>query len=296
MTLTVDHGGGRCFLLHICPSMQILLKHLALPLVLVLAQGTTKGQADNYPVGSTVENFITLGTDGTFYTLHDITASGKVVILDFFFYDCEPCQGYAPYFSELYETYGCNGGGLFCLSVNAGIDTDEQAEQFSIDFGGDFSHPPTIGMFNGGLLTDIFGVNAFPTVCVIDVDNTMLNNQLWPTSLEDLIAALPDNGITLPMSCTLGIGPVRSEADIKLTPSITSGRTDLRLELQRSVELRTEVTDQLGRSVLQVVHGQVPAGRSTHALDLGELSQGSYFVRVFADGKCLASSRVVVAH
>ncbi len=152
-----------------------------------------------------------------------------------------------------------------------------------------------VAAVNGGLLTDIFGVNAFPTVCVIDVDNTMLNNQLWPTSLEDLVAAIPDNGTTVPMSCTVGIGPVRSDTDVRITPSITSGRTAVLVDLQRSVELRTEITDQLGRSVLQVAHGRAPAGRSTHALDLGELGQGNYFVRVFADGQSVASSRVIVA-
>ncbi len=271
------------------------VRHFELSLLLVLLQGTTRAQADNYPNGSTVANFATLGTDGTFYSLHDITASGKVVVLDFFFYDCEPCQAYAPFFSELYETYGCNGGGLFCLSVNAGIDTDEQAEQFAQDFGGDFAHPPAIGI-NGGPITDAFGVFAFPTMCVIDVDNTMLNNALWPTSFADLVAEIPDNGTAIPMSCTLGIPPTRPGPDVRITPSITSGRIDLLIDLSHSVDLRTVVTDQLGRSVLAMAHGRVPAGRSTYGTDLGELGQGSYFVRVFGDGKCVASSRVTVAH
>jgi len=272
----------------------IQLKHLALPALFVLGQGTTMAQADNFPNGSTVGNFSTLGADGNFYSLHDITASGKVVVLDFFFYDCEPCQAYAPYFSELYETYGCNGGGLFCLSVNAGVDSDEQAEQFAIDFGGDFSHPPAIGV-NGGPITDLFGVVAFPTMCVIDVDNTMLDNALWPASLEDLVAAIPNNGTAVPMSCTVGIKPAVSGTEVRIAPSTTSGHTDLLLDLRHAADLRTEVTDQLGRCVLSIVHGRVPTGRSTLELDLGKLVQGSYFVQLFADGKRTASSRVIIA-
>ncbi len=278
----------------VLPQIQIPLKHLILSLSLVLLHGATAAQAENYPNGSTVANFSTLGTDGTFYSLHDITASGKVVVLDFFFYDCEPCQAYAPYFSELYETYGCNGGGLFCLSINAGIDSDQQAEQFASDFGGEFAHPPAIGV-NGGPITDAFGVIAFPTMCVIDVDNTMLNNALWPTSLADLVDAIPENGMAVPMSCTVGITSPRPLADATVAPSITTGRTDLLLELQHAMDLRTEVTDLLGRQVMSIALGQVPAGRSIQVIDLAALVQGGYVLLVFADGKRLATSRVIVA-
>ena len=45
---------------------------------------SARSQTSNYPIGSTVANFITLDTEGHFHTLYDYTAQGRTVFLDFF--------------------------------------------------------------------------------------------------------------------------------------------------------------------------------------------------------------------
>ena len=265
----------------------------AFTLLVGLSSMNAVAQAENYPVGSTVANFITIGTDGTFHTLYDYTSAGKVVILDFFFYACVPCQEYAPYFSELYQTYGCNSGGLVCLSINAGIDTDEVAEQFSEDFGGDFAHPPTIGV-NGGTVTSIFGVNTFPSVCVIGTDNTMLDNDLWPTSFESFVAALPTDANIVPMSCTVAASALPTAALTQVMASITSDLLTVTSDLHGGQDLEVELTDHLGRTVLRSAMGMVPSGNTTQTMDVSMLSAGAYVVRVVANGSTIGARPVVL--
>ncbi|MFZ1331639.1 MAG: redoxin domain-containing protein, partial [Flavobacteriales bacterium] len=102
-------------------------------------------QTNNYPNGSTVADFTVTDIDGQEHNLNAYAAAGKYVLLDFFFYNCGWCQVYAPYYSELYQTYGCNGGDLVCISINNGDDTDVLAGSFHEDFAPGYAHSPTVG-------------------------------------------------------------------------------------------------------------------------------------------------------
>jgi thiol-disulfide isomerase/thioredoxin len=228
-------------------------------------------QANNYPPGSTVPNFITLDTDGIFHTLYDYTAEGKTVMLDFYFYDCVPCQEYAPDFSELYAV---------CFHVNAGVDSEAQADQFVIDFGGDGPHPPVITPFNGGLLVDQFGVGAYPTLCVIAPDNSMWNNDVWPITLETMQADFPDGANIPAMNCT--VGQDRSEQFDPFTINLLQAqpRPVLAIELGSMSTTTLRVVDPLGRCVVDDHLGVLPQGRSTYMLP-ADLAMGTYLLQVY---------------
>lgn len=251
-------------------------RHAFLILAIMTAV-TGTAQTNAYPIGSTVENFITLDTDGNFHTLYDLTAAGKTVVLDFFFYSCEPCQQYAPAYSEFYETYGCNQGGVVCFHVNAGIDSDALAAQFADDFGGPFAHPPTIGQFNGGLLTDIFGVDAFPTLCVIAPDNTMWNDNVWPVDLPTLESNFPEGTAIKPMPCSVTTTIGDSE------PGIPAARlVDHSLVLQHGGRsngpIAVDIIDPTGRCT---AHWSLNGGvAGTMCLPLPEMAGGAYVIRM----------------
>lgn len=255
---------------------------------------SARSQTSNYPIGSTVANFITLDTEGHFHTLYDYTAQGRTVFLDFFFYDCIPCQEYAPAYSELYDTYGCNQGSVICLSVNAGVDTDEMAEQFSVDFGGDFQHPPTIGQFNGGLLTDIFGVEAFPTLCVIAPDNTMWNDNVWPVDLTTLEMNFPEGTSIQPMSCTVGIDLERGGPGTELQVSMRPGYLTVTLGSSEADLYAVGITDAAGRSCAQAAVQHPGMGRITTDLPVPDLTSGLYLVTARAADGVEWHARVVV--
>lgn len=248
-------------------SLQLLQ---TLPLLLSALSGST--QTSNYPIGSTVANFTTLDTDGQFHTLYDLTAAGKTVMLDFYFYSCEPCQQYAASYSELYDTYGCNQGDLVCFHVNAGIDPDALADQFVEDFGGPFEHPPVIGQFNGGLLTDIFGVGAFPTLCVIAPDNTMWNDNVWPVDLESLVSNFPEGTAIEPMPCSVNTA-IGSPEQAQPMVNVVGDQ----LVVQCGLPGQLELLDPDGRAVAQWT---ISANDASTYHSMPSLGGGAYLVRL----------------
>ncbi|HOY27919.1 MAG TPA: redoxin domain-containing protein [Flavobacteriales bacterium] len=59
--------------------------------VAFLAFSGVNAQIQGYNVGEVVDDFTVTDTQGNEHNLYEITASGKHVILDFFFDTCPPC-------------------------------------------------------------------------------------------------------------------------------------------------------------------------------------------------------------
>lgn len=253
-------------------------------------------QTTNYPVGSTVANFTATDVHGTTHDLATYAAQGKYVILDFFFYNCPPCQSNAPYYSELYQTYGCNSGDLICIEVNNGADSDALTEAFSVDFAPGFAHPPAIGAAEGDPLTNVFGVSAFPTFCLIGPDMKMKNNDIWPlTDMSTFVAAFPAGSNITPQACAVGLNEDGALAFTSLYPSPTSGLVSITFGATGSSNLGVAVFNMLGEQVSAQSFGVLTAG-AQRTLDLSSLADGQYVLKLLANGEVRDASRVTVAH
>ena len=66
--------------------------------------------------------------------------------------------------------------------------------------------------------------------------------------------------------------------------NIVNGRFNLLLELERAAAVRMTIVDMSGRAVKHLAVQQLAAGRSTTAIDLSDLPQGVYFLRVQGAG------------
>ncbi len=260
---------------------------LALPLL-------CQAQATNYPAGSTVANFTATDIDGVTHDLAAYAAAGKYVILDFFFYNCGPCQVHAPYYSELYQTYGCNGNDLICIEVNYG-DADALAEAFAPDFAPGFAHPPVIGSGSGDGLVSTFGVMAFPTFCLIDPDMKMVNNDIWPVSnMNTFVGAFPAGSGIDPAPCLTGIPSASTDRLTGVFPSPSAGEVTVAFNLMKAAHLVVNVTDPTGRIVVQQDLGTT-VGADQRTLDLGALAAGQYQLTLLADGAPLGTQRLTIA-
>lgn len=242
-----------------------------------MAASLAMAQASNYPNGSTVADFTVTDTQGHTHNLYTYTAQGKYVMLDFFFAACGPCQATQPYFSQLHETYGCNAGDLVVLSINQGVDNDAEVIAYENTYGGSFQHAPAASADGASAaVKTAFGVNAFPTYCLIGPDNKMVQNDIWPVSnMQSYVNAFPAGSNITPQACQGSIGVAETAAleGARVFPVPSNGLVQVEAPAAAGL-LDAAVLDATGRTVrsLQFVH---------HAtLDLSNLADGNYLLEL----------------
>lgn len=253
-------------------------------------------QTDNYPNGSTVSDFTVTDTHGQVHNLNAYAAAGKFVLLDFFYYDCGYCQINAPYYAQLFETYGCNGGNLICIEVNDGSDPDALADAFADDFAPGYSHPPVIGTGGGGALTSTFGVSAFPTYALISPAKVMLNQDIYPiNNMNTFVSAFPANSGINAQSCAVGIDEKDQVRFDEIYPVPSNGLFNLKIASRSNTNLSVRVLNTLGQTVhTELLGGSF--GNNVRTLDLSSLSDGQYVLQLNAGANSMDTQRIVIAH
>ena len=82
----------------------------------ILAMGMSLSMGAQTPLTEAVDFSVT-DLDGNEHTLSEYLDAGKYVCIDFFAYWCGPCAAHAPFFTEVYNNYGCNGGDVIFMSM-----------------------------------------------------------------------------------------------------------------------------------------------------------------------------------
>lgn len=192
-----------------------------------------QGQAQvlNYQIGDEVADFFVTDTEGNNWQLYELTGQGKYVYLDFFFADCAPCWDVQPIFNEFYDTYGCNQGELAMLAINEGRDTDQEVRDYEKEYGGSFRYAPAIsGEGGSAAVVASFGVQSYPTVCLIGPNNRLLERQINVISVQALEAVFPQGLDPQPMECTeLGVDDFQALTNITMSPNPLSRGSALTL-------------------------------------------------------------------
>ncbi len=263
-------------------KMLLLMGLICLPIL-------STAQVTNYTVGDIVDDFTVTDVEGNEHNLYSITATGKYVFLDFFFVNCGPCQTWQPTYNELYDKYGCNQGEIYCLSINSGIDDDAAVIAYEETFGGPFNHAPAVSMEGGsGAVDDNFGVIAYPTFCLINPDNEIINTDIWPlTGVETFEAAFPEGFDPAPMECTiLGIGDTNT-LSVTLYPNPVSANGNLTIRLDAPQTSQVTIFSVTGRSLY------------SHQFEGSEieipvnLASGTYFLSIDGENGSVKKSFIV---
>lgn len=246
----------------------------------------SNSQVNNYQVGDVVDDFTVTDIDGQEYNLYSLTAQGKYVWLDFFFVDCVPCQNSAPTFNEFFDKYGCNQGDVFCLSINNGNDNNNRVRLYEEQHGGPFNHAPAVSNEGGGPAVDNnFGVNAYPTFCLIGPGNILLNKDIWPLNGIQTFENTFPNGFEPPvMECSLGLSDT-TVFDFNIYPSISNGNLSIKLPNEGASSVI--IFNTLGQAVFQNKYSEMNIN-----LNL-QLAQGVYIVKVTADNNS-ATKRIII--
>lgn len=253
------------------------MKKLLLFAAILSLPALATAQVSNYTVGDVVDDFTVTDTAGNEHNLYDITASGKYVFLDFFFVDCVPCQTWQPTYNELYDKYGCNQGEIYCLSINSGIDNDAEVIAYEETYGGPFNHAPAVSNEGGSAaVDDNFGVIAYPTFCLINPNNEIINTDIWPlTGVETFEAAFPEGFDPEPMECTpLGTNDFNQSLSVSLYPNPIPANGMLSIHLEEAQSSTLTIYSVTGRNLCSAKFDaqeiQIPIN----------LASGTYFLSI----------------
>ena len=103
--------------------------------------------------------------------LFEILDRGQYVLIDFYYYQCTPCQRVVPYVVEAYELLGCNKHDVFFMEVTH-YDSDEICQWWAEKYGVKY---PTISKDGGGVeIRAAYNVPSFPSLVLIAPDRRIL--------------------------------------------------------------------------------------------------------------------------
>lgn len=234
-------------------------------------------------VGNPAPNFTVTDTHGNTHTLYDYLDSGKVVVLDFFFTTCIPCQFYSPQVNLAYEKYGCNTANVIFMSIDY-HDTD--AEVLAYDEEYNIGYPSVSGLNGGGdAVVALYGVFGFPTFYVIDSSKTIVE-QIDPPTLQVFDYRFEQLGIQ-PAECIVSAAKETVAAErLELFPNpVTGSNLNVRLPGDVAGAGNFEIVDCTGRILRS---GQLDvSGDQVVELPVGDLSSGIFLLKINAlkDGK-----------
>ena len=245
-------------------------KKYALLLVLCIFQWKANAQ-----IGNTAPNFTATDTHGETHTLYDYLDDGKVVVLDFFYTTCAPCQFYTPQVNLAYEKYGCNTANVIFMALDWG-DTDAEVIAYDEEFG---IHYPSISGIDGGAnaIINQYNVTGFPTFYVIDSTKKIID-QIDPPTLQVFDFRFEQHGI-LPASCEISsVFDPDSPNQLRLFPNPVS-ISDLAIEFPDSLsgKANLEVFNLYGKTVAKI---PINLNGNTLQISTDQLSAGTYFIKI----------------
>ena len=265
-------------------------------LLAVSAAAMTSQAQLNLSNGATAPDWTVTDVHGGTHTLYDITASGKSVLIDFFFTTCGPCQAAAPTVTAFYQKYGCNTSDVFVISIDTG-DDNAAVLAYESQYAGANSNPSASGTQGGGdAVVSAYGPAAFPTVCIIGTDNKIKANDVWPiNSVADIEGAFSGAGITITeQSCaSVGVAELTAMTKFSMYPNPANNVANISFEMMESEVVVLEVYNLVGEKVSSSqINGTT--GLNTFEMDLTDFESGQYLVNVIVNDVNVKSSQLQV--
>lgn len=124
-----------------------------------------------YSVGDPIANFTLYDVDGNRYELYELLKSKKVVVLNFWFYNCGPCQAEFPALNGAYIAYKDS---VEVLAINDyPNETVEHVKSYESKIGLNLDMPLFKAEYGSDVSLARFPSNGYPTTVVIDSYGTI---------------------------------------------------------------------------------------------------------------------------
>ncbi len=239
-------------------------------LIFCVFQLTAKAQ-----VGNTAPDFTAIDTHGETHTLYDYLEDGKVVVLDFFFTTCGPCQFYSPQVNLAYEKYGCNTADVIFMAIDWG---DTNAEVIAYDEEYQIEYPSISGTEGGGNgIVNLYNISGFPTFYVIDSTKKIID-QIDPPTLQVFDFRFAQHDI-LPADCMVTSLSERLASDqLQLFPNpVGYGSLTIGFPQSLTGDVNIQLYDSYGKKVdRKLMH----LDGNTQQFPVEGLNPGVYILKV----------------
>jgi len=229
----------------------------------------------------TAPDFTFTDANGDTHTLSESLAEGKVILLDFFFVDCPPCQQWHPEFEQLAIDYADSNFEIWAISF-----TDSDAYINNSMFAPTHDNVKVGGADGGGnevlnLYSENFNLGGYPTYSVICSDGSIAWDT-WPVTegLNEIRSQLTE---TCGVSFGVGVSGVVQLSSISAYPNPANEVATLEFDLETSTNMTIGLFNALGQSVMEIPATNYNAGYHNTNLDITDLAQGLYTIRFRSD-------------
>lgn len=234
---------------------------------------------------------------GETHNLQHALDQGFIVVMDFFFVDCGPCQISAPEIQAIHEDY--QGKNVLIWSISD-RDSDTYIESYKTNAGLTYISG---GVQGGGaavidMYADQFNFLGFPTVSVVCPDGS-ISWDIWPYSAgapqwRDAINNCGVNSCAPYQSVTAsGVADFEALDKMRFMPNPSAGYGSLEIHLQETSAFRLDLLSVNGKVLKPLFEGQLNAGLQRLELDLSDVPNGIYFLRA-QDGGQVKTERLVL--
>lgn len=232
----------------------------------------------------TALDFTFTDTHGNVHNLQNALNQGYIVMVDFFFVNCPPCQGTMPELVSISNDYAGKNVILWSISDrdgNAAIDNFKQTYDATFPAGGTAGNGDDVV----NLYANAFNFTGFPTISIICPDGG-ISWDIWPYTAgapqwRNAIEAcgVVDAAPYQPVNAT-AVTSIGALDAATLAPNPATDISSLTLELREGEFLSIDVMSATGTVVQRVFSGRLPAGQHKFDADLEQLPQGMYWVRL----------------
>lgn len=227
----------------------------------------------------TPPDFTVTDSDGNTLSLHSTLASGKTIMLDFFFTTCPPCIANVDNIEHIYEQFGSGNGTFDIWGIN---DRNSNAEinAYKSQYG--VTNPCVSGTEGGGnavvnSYASNYNFTGFPTYAVICADQS-ITWDIWPISTD-----APEIKQSLETDCGLQAAGIEDVIKVEFNaiyPNPAKEYATVSYQLIDRAKVSLEVYNMLGSLIKTVTPGQLFSGQKQTQLNVSDLENGQYFVKL----------------